>query len=109
MDVILLEGTLWGAIGFAIMSAVSMIRKRHRRGALFGISSAASYMLFAWLWYSAFTHHGGTWVELAFRIDSGDFKRNMAFLVCGLGLSLVNALGIIRQRKLNLSVPPAAD
>lgn len=109
MDVIILEGMILGAVGFALMSAVSMIRKRHRRGVLFGISSMVSYMLFTWLWYSAFTHHGSTWVELAFRSGSRDFKQNTAFLVYGLVLTLVNVMGIIRQMKLNQSAPPAAD
>lgn len=109
MDVIMMESTVLGAIGFALMSVVSAILKKHRRGMVFGVSSMVSYMLFAWLWYSAFTHHGGTWLELAFRIDSRGFKINITFLVCGLVLTFVNMLGIIRQRELNLSASSATN
>ncbi len=100
MGWIILDGTLLGAMGFALMSAVSLIRKKHCRGMLFGISSTASYMLFAWLWYSSFEHKhpGVTWVELAFHPVFKDSKQNTVFLVCGLALALANVLGIVIQK-----------
>ena len=115
MGAILVMITFYGAIALVLLSAASMIRRKHCPGALFGMASMASYVLFAWQWYSAFLHDhpGRTWFELAYLDslkNSGAFWMNMVFLGVGLVLVLANALGILWQRrKLHPSAPAAAD
>lgn len=111
MGLVILICAFLGAIVSILMSAVSMIRKKHRRGVFFGISSVVSYMLFIWLWYSAFEHEhpGVTWVELAFHPVFRDSERNTAFLVCGLVLTLANVVGIIMRKELNRFASVATD
>ena len=115
MEAILVVITFYGAIALVLLSAASMIRRKHCPGALFGMASMASYVLFAWQWYSAFLHDhpGRTWFVLAYLDslkDSRAFRMNMVFLGAGLVLALVNALGILwqwRQRK--VSAPAVTD
>ncbi len=114
--VIVLDGLLLGTMGLALMSAVSMIGRKHRRGVLFGVASMVAYMLFAWQWYTPFAQHDSffaqqeiTWFELAFRAGSRAFRVSMVFLAIGLVMTLANVLAIIRQKKVSLSAPTGTD
>lgn len=97
---VVLDGALLGAIAFIPIAVVSALRGRYLNGTLLGAASVALQMVFGWLWYSAFIRpgEGKNWMEFALAKAN---VAEIAILVCGLLVTLINILLLVKQKTLS--------